>query len=204
MKGEKKRPVWSGFEVTRRRFIAAFGASALTAMVGPRGAVGATEIKSAEETLRVTLEINGRPRELLVAARDTLLDVLRSTLGLTGTKPGCQCGECGTCTVLIDSRPRYACMTLAVEAEGRPITTVEGLMTGEELGRVQQAFAEEDAFQCGFCTSGQIMAVEGLLRRNPDPSREEIRMGVSGNLCRCGAYRNIFRAAGKAARPGGR
>jgi xanthine dehydrogenase YagT iron-sulfur-binding subunit len=98
----------------------------------------------------------------------------------------------------MDGRPRYACMTLAVEAEGFEITTVEGLMDGEELGAVQQAFLEEDAYQCGFCTPGQIVAVEGLLREKPDPTLDDVRLGMSGNLCRCGAYQHIFRAAAKA------
>jgi xanthine dehydrogenase YagT iron-sulfur-binding subunit len=100
--------------------------------------------------------------------------------------------------VLIDNVPRYACMTLAVEAEGTKITTLEGLMKGEELGPVQQAFVEHDALQCGYCTPGQIMAVEGLLRKNHDPSTEEIRHGMSGNLCRCGTYKHIINAAKKA------
>jgi len=124
--------------------------------------------------------------------------VLREVLGLTGTKIGCERGECGACTVLIDGKARYSCMTLAVEADGREITTVEGLLEGEKPGPVQQAFMEEDAFQCGFCTPGQIMAVEGLLRKKPNPSIDEIRMGVSGNLCRCGVYKTIFSAAAKA------
>ena len=116
-----------------------------------------------------------------------------------GTKPGCERGECGACTVLIDGVPRYACMTLAVEAEGKEVTSVEGLMRGDELGPVQQAFLEEDAFQCGYCTPGQIMAAEGLLRSRPKPSREEIRRAMSGNLCRCGAYEHIFKAVERAA-----
>jgi xanthine dehydrogenase YagT iron-sulfur-binding subunit len=127
------------------------------------------------------------------------LFVIRDQLGLTGTKLGCERGECGACTVLIDGKPRYACMTLAVEAEGTEVTTLEGLMNGEELGPVQQAFAEEDAFQCGYCTPGQIMAVEGLLRANPSPTLDEVRQGVSGNLCRCGSYAFIFKAATRAA-----
>jgi xanthine dehydrogenase YagT iron-sulfur-binding subunit len=143
--------------------------------------------------------VNGSIRKILVEPRWTLAYVLREVLGLTGTKIGCERGECGACTVLIDGKPRYSCMTLAVEAEGLPITTVEGLMDGEKLGPVQQAFAEEDAFQCGFCTPGQIMAVEGLLRSNPNPTLDQIRTGVSGNLCRCGSYKNIFNAAAKAA-----
>ena len=104
------------------------------------------------------------------------------------------------CTVIFNGETRYACMTLALECEGAEIVTLEGLMNGEELGPVQQAFLEDDAFQCGYCTPGQIMAVEGLLRAKPDPTFDEIRMGVSGNLCRCGAYTHIFKAARRAAR----
>jgi xanthine dehydrogenase YagT iron-sulfur-binding subunit len=120
-------------------------------------------------------------------------------LGLTGTKSGCERGECGACTVLIDGVARYSCLTLALEAVGAEITTVEGLMHGEQLGPVQQAFVEEDALQCGYCTPGQVVSVEALLRRTPQPTAEQIREGVSGNLCRCGAYQHIFRAAQRAA-----
>ena len=144
---------------------------------------------------------------LSVEPRTTLLEVLREHLGLTGAKPGCERGECGACTVLIDGETRYACMTLALEAEGHEVTTIEGLADGEELSDVQQAFVEEDAIQCGFCTPGQVMAVEGLLRHEKDPSLDEVREGVSGNLCRCGAYAHIFKAAQRAAaarRNGGR
>ncbi len=125
--------------------------------------------------------------------------MIRERLGLTAAKAGCERGECGACTVLINGTPRYACMTLATEAEGHAITTLEGLMNGEELGPVQQAFAEQDAFQCGYCTPGQIMSVEGLLRANPNPTLDEVRAGVSGNLCRCGSYALIFKAAQRAA-----
>lgn len=185
--------------VSRRGFIATVGAGAMAAAaVGKAVAEQPTEIKSEGQTLEVTLKVNGRARRALVEPRWTLLYVLRDVFGLTGTKPGCERGECGACTVLIDGVPRYACMTLAAEAEGHEITTLEGLMHGEELGVVQKAFVEEDALQCGFCTPGQIMAVEGLLRRNPDPTIDEIRQGVSGNLCRCGAYQHIFRAAKRA------
>jgi xanthine dehydrogenase YagT iron-sulfur-binding subunit len=148
---------------------------------------------------RVRLLINGRFHRLLVEPRWSLLFVIREKLGLTGTKVGCERGECGACTVLINGQARYACMTLAMEAEGMEITTLEGLMRGEELGPVQQAFLEQDAYQCGYCTPGQIMAVEGLLRLHPNPSPEEIRQGISGNLCRCGAYSNIFKAVRQAA-----
>jgi xanthine dehydrogenase YagT iron-sulfur-binding subunit len=176
------------------------GAGAVVSAGAGKGAAKTSqEPPDPREMTRVRLLINGRQRRLLVEPRWSLLFVLREKLGLTGTKVGCERGECGACTVLIDGRPRYACLTLALEAEGKEITTLEGLMKGEELGPVQQAFQEEDAFQCGYCTPGQIMAVEGLLRHNPDPSAEEIRTGVSGNLCRCGTYPHIFKAARRAA-----
>jgi xanthine dehydrogenase YagT iron-sulfur-binding subunit len=125
--------------------------------------------------------------------------VLREVLGLTAAKEGCGRGECGACTVLADGEPRYACLTLAAEAEGMEITTLEGLMDGEELGPTQRAFAEADGFQCGYCTPGQIMAAEGLLRANPQPTPEQVRKALSGNLCRCGAYVNIFAAVERGA-----
>jgi xanthine dehydrogenase YagT iron-sulfur-binding subunit len=159
----------------------------------------AQEINAIGKPVTISLLVNDSTRKVLVEPRWTLAYVLREVLGLTGTKIGCERGECGACTVLIDGKPRYSCMTLAVEAEGHAITTVEGLLINDQLGPVQQAFAEEDAFQCGFCTPGQIMAVEGLLRTNPNPTLDQIRTGVSGNLCRCGAYKNIFNAAAKAA-----
>ena len=188
--------------LTRRGFLTTIGVSAVSLAVADK--LNATPAAEAEMTERgdmtkVLLLINGRSYRLLVEPRWSLLYVLREGLGLTGTKVGCERGECGACTVLIDDVPRYACMTLAVEVEGSKITTLEGLMKGEELGPVQQAFAEHDAFQCGYCTPGQIMAVEGLLRKNPRPSVEEIRRGMSGNLCRCGAYKHIVNAAQHAA-----
>jgi xanthine dehydrogenase YagT iron-sulfur-binding subunit len=201
MKEDSKSKPDSGAQgVTRRGFIASVGAGAVAvATAGNITAQAASEASTPEEMVRVTLLINGRKHPLLVEPRWSLLFVLRDKLGLTATKVGCERGECGTCTVLINDIPQYACMILAVEAEGASITTLEGLMAGEELGPVQQAFVEHDAFQCGYCTSGQIMAVEGLLRRNPDPPLKEIKEGVSGNLCRCGAYAHIFKAAHRAA-----
>jgi xanthine dehydrogenase YagT iron-sulfur-binding subunit len=189
-----------GSGMTRRGFLASLGAGATVAAAGSTlPAEAAPLVMKSEELSRITLRINGRPYPLLVEPRWSLLYVIREKLGLTGTKVGCERGECGACTVIIDDLPYYACMMLAVEVEGRDITTLEGLMHGEELGPAQQAFVEEDGFQCGYCTPGQIMAVEGLLRTNPDPSLEAIRVGVSGNLCRCGAYHNIFKAASRAA-----
>jgi xanthine dehydrogenase YagT iron-sulfur-binding subunit len=152
-----------------------------------------------DEKVSVTFSINGRSYQQLVEPRWSLAYVLREELEITGTKVGCERGECGACTVLIDDVPRYSCMTLAVEAEGVEITTVEGLMSGEEMGAVQQAFVEHDAMQCGYCTSGQIMSIEGLLRANPNPTRTDVSNQVSGNLCRCGAYPHIKNAGERAA-----
>ncbi len=198
---EKESSEAGGRGMTRRGFLASMGAGAAAAAVGTGSAAEtAPVVMPSEELSRITLRINGRSFPLLVEPRWSLLYIIREKLGLTGTKVGCERWECGACTVIIDGQTRYACMMLAVEAEGKDITTLEGLMSGEELGPVQQAFVEEDGFQCGYCTPGQIMAVEGLLRKNPEPSLDEIRAGVSGNLCRCGAYHNIFKAASRAAK----
>jgi xanthine dehydrogenase YagT iron-sulfur-binding subunit len=187
--------------LSRRGFITSVGTGVLSATAASQvtGESPPVEILEAEELSKVALRINGRVREMLVEPRWSLSYVLRDVLGMTGTKVGCDRGECGACTVLINGMPRYACMTLAVEAEGTEIVTVEGLMQGEDLGPVQQAFVEKDGFQCGYCTSGQIMAAEGLVRANPDPSVEEVRHGMSGNLCRCGAYPHIVMAVRRAA-----
>jgi xanthine dehydrogenase YagT iron-sulfur-binding subunit len=185
--------------VTRRGFLQIMGAGAVASRAqGAFSAETAAETAEPVELTRIRLLVNGRRHRLTVEPRWSLLFVLREKLGLTGTKVGCERGECGACTVLLDGQPRYSCLTLAVEAEGKEITTIEGLMRGEDLGPVQQAFLERDAFQCGYCTPGQIMAVEGLLRSTPDPSFEKIRRGVSGNLCRCGTYDHIFKAARRA------
>ena len=186
--------------ISRRGFLSSVGVGAAAAVsLGTAPEAPAQEIEATGQSVTISLRVNGLTRRVLIEPRWSLLYVVREVLGLTGTKIGCERGECGACTVLIDGKPRYACMTLAVEAQGVEITTLEGLMDGEKLGTVQQAFAEEDAFQCSFCTPGQIMAAEGLLRQNPKPDIEQIRVGLSGNLCRCGAYQHIFRAVGKAA-----
>jgi xanthine dehydrogenase YagT iron-sulfur-binding subunit len=191
-----------GRGVTRRKFLKTMGSGAAIAAASDvltnRGTAEAEVIKP-EVIVRVNLIINGLRRSLVVEPRWSLLYVLREELGLTGTKTGCERGECGACTVLIDEVPRYACLTLAVEAQGTNIVTLEGLMQGERLGAVQQAFVERDAFQCGYCTPGQIMSAEGLLRENAAPKPDEIRSAMSGNLCRCGAYAHIYRAVGRAA-----
>ncbi len=189
--------------VTRRSFLSAAGASTALFAAGARFQINEVQAAGPEFTTedmsKVTLEINGQHKRLLVEPRWTLLFVLRDRLGLTGTKVGCERGECGACTVLIDDEPRYACLLLAVEAVGKKIVTLEGLMDGERLGATQQAFLEEDAYQCGYCTPGQIMAAEGLLRANPNPTMDEIAREMSGNLCRCGTYTHIFKAVKVAA-----
>ncbi len=151
------------------------------------------------EAVDLSLTVNGVSRQLRVEPRTTLLDALRDRLSLTGAKRVCDRGECGACTVLIDGNAVYACMTLALECEGRTILTIEGMADETGLHPIQQAFIEADGYQCGFCTAGQILATKALLDRNPDPSPQDIRRGVSGNLCRCGAYLRIFRAVERAA-----
>ena len=143
----------------------------------------------------VALEVNRDAVTVHVPPHRTLLDMLRETLGLTGAKRVCDEGTCGACTVLIDGRPAYACLTLAVACAGRAIETVEGLSSDGALHPVQRAFIDHDAYQCGFCTPGQIMSCVGLLRQNTAPTEEDVLRAVSGNLCRCGAYPNIVAAA---------
>ncbi len=145
--------------------------------------------------VRAQLRVNGAQREVHIESRRTLLDALREDLHLTGVKPGCNMGQCGACTILLDGEAVYSCLLLAVECQGREITTIEGLEREGVLDPVQQAFIEHDALQCGFCTPGQVLALKALLARNPHPSDEEIERGMSGNLCRCGAYPKIRAAA---------
>lgn len=154
---------------------------------------------SENRRIPVTLQINDRQCHLLLEPRRTLLDALRFDLGMTGAKKVCDMGNCGACTVIVDGRAMYSCLLLAVDCEQREITTIEGLGERNELDPLQQAFIDRDAFQCGYCTSGQIMSLRALLDGNPNPSDDQIERAVSGNLCRCGAYPNILAAARQAA-----
>jgi carbon-monoxide dehydrogenase small subunit len=138
--------------------------------------------------------VNGQPVELAVAPYRTLLDVLRDDLGLTGAKKGCDRGDCGACTVLLDGKPVTSCMMLAVQAEGRAITTIEGLSAGGRLHPVQQAFVDYGAVQCGFCTPGMILAAVALLEEHPHPTEAQVRAAIAGNLCRCTGYAKIVEA----------
>jgi aerobic-type carbon monoxide dehydrogenase small subunit (CoxS/CutS family) len=151
------------------------------------------------EKIRVRLKVNGEDREVLAPVHHTLLEVLREEMGLAGTKHGCELGECGTCTVLLDGKPVLSCLTLPVECAGREVTTVEGLADGGVLRPLQQAFIELGAAQCGYCTPGFLLVAERLLRENPHPSRTEIAEALAGNLCRCTGYLKIFEAVELAA-----
>jgi len=142
----------------------------------------------------VSLTLNGEDADFLCEPRQTLLEVLRDELDLTGTKEGCATGDCGACSVLLDGRVVCACLVLAVEAEGRSVTTVEGLADGERLHPLQRAFLEHAALQCGICTPGFLVAAKALLDRNPDPTEHEVRYELAGNLCRCTGYDKIVRA----------
>jgi carbon-monoxide dehydrogenase small subunit len=147
----------------------------------------------------LTLRVNGEEQSIVFAPYKTLLEVLREDLGLTGTKHGCELGECGACAVLVDGEPQLSCLTLALECDGRSVQTIEGLARGAELHPLQAAFADFGGSQCGYCTPGVIMTAKALLERNPSPSRQEIKEATAGNLCRCTGYQQIVDAIEDAA-----
>jgi carbon-monoxide dehydrogenase small subunit len=148
----------------------------------------------------VSMTINGEKRDITVYGTETLLSILRDKLGLTGTKRGCNQGVCGACTIIVDGAAVRSCLSIAGLCDGADVITVEGLTVDRVLSPIQQAFAEKGAVQCGFCTSGMLLAVNVLLERNPDPTVEEIKEGISGNLCRCSGYRKVIDAVREAAR----
>jgi xanthine dehydrogenase YagT iron-sulfur-binding subunit len=152
----------------------------------------------------IQLTINGKNLSAQVEPRVTLLDALRNELDLTGAKRVCDRATCGACTMIVDGKPVYSCSVLAIEAQGKSITTVEGLMQGENLHPVQQAFIDNDAQQCGFCTPGFVVASKAFLDKNPNPTPEQIQKGLGGNLCRCGTYMGVRAAVAQAAQKGGR
>jgi aerobic-type carbon monoxide dehydrogenase small subunit (CoxS/CutS family) len=147
----------------------------------------------------LTLRVNGEEQSIVFAPYKTLLEVLREDLGLTGTKHGCELGECGACAVLVDGEPQLSCLTLALECDGRSVQTIEGLARGAELHPLQAAFADFGGSQCGYCTPGVIMTAKALLERNPSPTRQEIKEATAGNLCRCTGYQQIVDAIEDAA-----
>ena len=187
----------------RRAFIAAVTGSALALPLKAKAAGNAPDaVKSPQDPalpVDVTLRLNGKSTPLSLDARTTVLDALREHAGLTGSKKGCDHGQCGACTVLIDGRRALSCLTLALAAEGQDITTIEGLAKGGKLHPMQQAFIEQDAFQCGYCTPGQIMSAIGCVREGHAENDDDIREHMSGNICRCAAYPNIVAAVKQAA-----
>ncbi len=200
--------------LSRRSFIKGVGSGIVGSIALTQSAIGKDAVADLKEKTKdlpykkvITLKVNERSHNIEVENRWTLLDVLRDKLNLTGAKKTCNSGECGACTVIMNGRAVYSCMILAIEAEGSEITTIEGLLDGEELNPIQQAFADNDAFQCGYCTPGQIMSAQALLKKNPNPSEEEIKRAMSGNLCRCASYPHILKAvqdASKRLKKGGR
>jgi xanthine dehydrogenase YagT iron-sulfur-binding subunit len=182
---------------SRRAFLKQSTALAALATASPllvKAAENEEKINSYFEKVPLQLEINGQLQNLSVEPRVTLLDLLREQLGLTGTKKGCDHGQCGCCTVHVDGKRINSCLSLAVMNQGKKITTIEGLASGEQLHPMQEAFMKHDGFQCGYCTPGQIMSAIGCIREGHANSAEDIREYMSGNICRCGAYPNIVDA----------
>jgi xanthine dehydrogenase YagT iron-sulfur-binding subunit len=194
-----------GNSLSRRSFIKTFGTSAAVAATAQVQAVAAELEKVNKEKLigpepvPITLSVNGKALKLELEPRVTLLEALRNHLPLTGSKEVCDRATCGACTVLIDDKPVYSCSMLALDAQGKTITTIEGLAQNGKLSKVQEAFIDADALMCGYCTPGFIMSVTGLLKKNPHPTAAEVKHSCAGNLCRCGTYPRILQAALKAA-----
>ena len=194
----------SGGGLNRRKFLKGMGTGLVGTATLSKGLLAEqaeekTPVADARsrdiEMAAVTMTINGKRYSVEVEPRTTLLHVIREKLGITGTKEVCGRGECGACTVILNGRTVYACMMLAVEAHGAKITTVEGLARGDRLHPIQESFIKHDAYQCGFCTPGFELALKDLLDKNPRPTLEEIKKGLAGNICRCGAYPHIFDVA---------
>jgi aerobic-type carbon monoxide dehydrogenase small subunit (CoxS/CutS family) len=190
---------------SRRSFLKSLGTAAATVATAQVNTVAAELQKVNAEKIAgpgavpVTLSVNGEKLKLVLEPRVTLLDALRNYSSLTGTKEGCDRASCGACTVLLDDQPIYSCQKLAIEAQGREITTVEGLARDKRLSKLQQAFIEKDALQCGYCTPGFLMSITALLKRNAHPTEADVKHACAGNLCRCGTHPHILQAALKAA-----
>jgi len=202
MSDKTKQPDTAG--VSRRGFLKGIGvgtvAGGLLSPTGLKEAIAKDSDVLGPGEIPLTLKINGQNRKLNVEPRVTLLDALRNRLDLTGAKKVCDRGTCGACTVLVDGQPVYSCSLLALEAEGREITTIEGLGTPAKMNEVQKAFVKHDAQQCGFCTPGFVVASTAFVRKNPNASIEDVRRGLGGNLCRCGTYAGMLLAVSDAAK----
>lgn len=196
-----------GSGLSRRSFLKVSGISLSVPLVmGHRVIkVAGAEVKVYGPTkVPIQLTINGKPSTVNVEPRVTLLDALRNDLDITGAKRVCDRGTCGACTMIVDGKAVYSCSVLAIEAQGKQITTVEGLMQGDKLHPLQQAFIDNDGQQCGFCTPGFVVASKAFLDKNPRPTPEEIKEGLGGNLCRCGTYMGVRAAIAQTAQKGGR
>lgn len=196
-------------KISRRHFLKLSGGGAvgtviLTAGVHAQAAALPPDAEVFSGSVSLQLKVNGQRRSVTVEPRTTLLSALRNQLEVTGCKEVCNRGECGACTVLVNGKPVLACMMLALDAAGKEIVTVEGLVQNGKLDPVQQAFVDHDALMCGFCTPGFVMSVRALLDRNPNPTEAEVRQAVAGNLCRCGTYPRVFEAALAAAQTAGK
>jgi len=189
-------------EISRRKFLEGTGAVLAVATATPKLKLPMPDVDASQAgglqpgvpTTNIRVTVNGTEHSIEVEDRWSLAELLRDHLELTGTKIGCDRGECGACTVLLDGKPIYSCSNLAVWADGRTVQTVEGLAHGDQLDPLQQAFIEYDGPQCGFCTSGQLMSAKGLLARNPHPTAQEVRAGMTGNICRCSNYNHYVEA----------
>ena len=203
MEDEEVKDEQSGSGLSRRDFLKVGGISLSVPLVmGHRVLnVAGAEVKVyGPGKVPITLTVNGKLHKTEVEPRETLLEALRHHLDITGAKRVCDRGTCGACTVIVAGNPVYSCSTLAIEAQGKPITTVEGLMTGEKLHPVQQAFVDNDGQQCGFCTPGFVVACKAFLDKHPSPTPEQVRHGLGGNLCRCGTYIGVRAAVLQAAK----
>jgi aerobic-type carbon monoxide dehydrogenase small subunit (CoxS/CutS family) len=191
--GKKERG--GPLKVSRRGFLKGMGAGAMATTMGSLPIPSLSEAAALPVGLKeafIQFHVNGRAYRLKVKSSWTLLEVLRRELGLTGTKKACDRGNCGACTVIVDGKAVYACSLLAITMEGKKIVTIEGLADGERLHPIQRSFSEHGGYQCGFCTSGQMMAAKALLDKNPKPTEKEVKAALAGNLCRCGAYPKII------------
>ncbi|UCH92350.1 MAG: (2Fe-2S)-binding protein [Candidatus Aminicenantes bacterium] len=201
MKKEDSEPQ----NISRRKFIKGVGTGVIGGTIIP-GVLTSEPAKKKQETSQphegkvlLPLKVNGKAIRVLVEPRTTLAQLLRDQLNLIGAKITCNHGECGTCTVLLDGKAIYSCHILALDAAGKEVTTIEGLLNGEKLHPLQEAFIEHDGFQCGFCTPGQIMAARALLLKHPKPTTEQVKEGMAGNLCRCSSYPHIVKSVMAAA-----